>query len=104
LSPQLLDGGVGRHRVGHLQGSLDAAPPHRHVQAVRPPAQVGTTTGRLPGRVVGDRPGGRPHDPMEGTLRGRRPAHHARPPRRRPGAPMSCPGAPRLRLITRNTR
>jgi hypothetical protein len=41
---------------------------------------------------------------MEGTLRGRRPAHHARPPRRRPGAPMSCPGAPRLRLITRNTR
>jgi hypothetical protein len=28
-----LDGGVGRRRVGHLQGSLDAAPPHRPVQA-----------------------------------------------------------------------
>jgi hypothetical protein len=61
---------------------LDAAPPYRHVQALWLPAQIGTTTGRLPGRVVGDRPGWRTHNPMEGTLRSRRPAYHTRPLRR----------------------
>ena len=113
---QCLDGGVGRHRVGHLQGSLDAAPPYRHVQALWLPAQIGATTGRLPGRVVGDRPGWRTHDPMEGTLRSRHPAYHTRPPWRRSartgpprgrgGIPLPSrrpdAGAPRLRLITCN--
>ncbi len=100
--PQCLDGGAGRHRVGHLQCSLDAAPPHRQVQAVRLTAQIGATTGRLPGRVVGDRPGRRTHDPMEGTLRGRRPAHHTRPPRLRPGARTPRARAPGRRLTTCN--
>ena len=49
-----------------FRAPLDAAPPHRHVQALWLPAQIGATTGRLPGRVVGDRPGRRTHDPMGG--------------------------------------
>jgi hypothetical protein len=58
-----------------FRGSLHAAPPHppgpgrRAARTDRPHGR------RLAGRVVGDRPGGRPHDPVEGTLRGRRPAH-----------------------------